>query len=91
MVLSFRLQLPAEAAYRPLAVDAASRLAEISGGTPTEAAAFSAAVDDALAGLAAGNGLVDLAFRAAAGALEAVVEYGGQARVLRGTVLDPKE
>jgi hypothetical protein len=44
-----------------------------------------------LAGLAAGNGLVDLAFRAAAGALEAVVEYGGQSRVLRGTVLDPKE
>ena len=90
MSLSFRLQLPADAAFRPLAADAASRLAEIVGGSAAEAAAFSAAVDDALVALGSGSGVVDVAFRSAAGALEAVVERGGQSRVLRGTVSDPK-
>ena len=93
MSLSFRLQLPAEAAFRPLATDAASRLAEIAGGTAAEAAAFSTAVDGALAALAADAGadVVDLVFRAGAGALEVVVERGGQSRVLSGTVANPKE
>jgi hypothetical protein len=90
MSLSFRLQLPADAAFRPLAGDAASRLAEIVGGTAADGAAFAAAVDDALSAIGTGAGMVDLAFRSEAGALEAVVERGGQSRVLRGTVSDPK-
>jgi hypothetical protein len=90
MSLSFRLQLPADAAFRPLAADAASRLAEIVGGTAADGAAFAAAIDDALAALGTGAGMVDLEFRTAGGALEAVVERAGQSRVLRGTVSNPK-
>jgi hypothetical protein len=90
MSLSFRLQLPAEAAFRPLAADAAGRFAEVLGGSPTETAAFSAAVDDALAALGSGADPVDVAFRAGPEGPEAEVHAGGQSRMLRGTVSAPK-
>ena len=91
MSLSFRLQLPADAAFRPLATDAATRLAQIAGGTAAEAAAFSNAVDGALGALGVGADTVDLAFRTSAGAIEVIVERGGQSRVLSGTIESPKE
>jgi hypothetical protein len=86
MSLSFRLQLPAEAAFRPLATDAASRFVEIVGGSPSEVATFAAAVGEALAALDSGAATVDLVFSTGSGAVEARVDCGSQSRSLRGAV-----
>ena len=90
MSLSFRLQLPAEAAFRPLACDAASRFVEIAGGSPTEVASFAAALEEALSALDSGAATVDLAFSAGAGGVEARVDCGGQSRHLHRAVAASK-
>jgi hypothetical protein len=66
MADAFRLQIPLEAPYRVLVPEVASRYAELSGGTSTDAEALAAALSsaiDRMASDAGPNSHVDLAFR----------------------------
>ncbi len=80
MVHAFTLQIPLEAPYRALVPDVASRYAELSGGSSTNAAALAAALASAIDRLASGappNSHVDMTFRSDASGVHVDLSRNG--------------
>jgi hypothetical protein len=79
----FNLQVPAEASYRPIAVEVAERICAIAGGDAAETRAFGVRLAEILAGVRGEGPIVELDFETAGGAIEVRVTCGGQSHVLR--------
>jgi hypothetical protein len=80
MTDAFLLQIPADASYRALVPEVASRYAELSGGSASGAAALAAAVATAMDRLASGAGPdahLDLAFRPETGGVHVELSCNG--------------
>ena len=93
MSLPFSLQVPADARYRVLAPEIASRYAEVSGGTKADGQALAAALTEALEGLAREGGpdaTFDLRFEPGASGVEVTVRSEGRSTVVRHALPAPK-
>jgi hypothetical protein len=78
-VPAFSLRVPADAAFRGLAADVVGRYGELSGGTPAERDAVTAALNGAIDELDASPGeAVDLECTAGAAGLDVAVRSGGR-------------
>jgi hypothetical protein len=80
MTDAFTMQIPIDAPYRALVPEVASRYAELSGGSPSGAAALAAAVAtaiDRVAMHASPDAHLDLAFRPEAGGLHVDLSCNG--------------
>jgi hypothetical protein len=89
MADAFTLHLPLEAPYRALAPEVASRYAELSGGSATEAATLAASLSAAIDRLAAGagpNAQVDLSFRPNASGVHVDLSCNGRQESIHVTI-----
>jgi hypothetical protein len=89
MADAFTLQIPVDEPYRALVPDVASRYAELSGGSPSDAAALASAVAAAMARLSSGaaaGASVSLAFRPGAAGLHVELSCNGHQETIDVTI-----
>ena len=89
MADAFTLQIPVDAPYRALVPEVAARYAELSGGSPADAAALASALQtavDRLASHAAADAHVDLAFRPQAGGMHVELSCNGHREAVNVTM-----
>ena len=83
MSLPITLQLPSSAPFRALAVEAASRICALAGGSGGEAEAFGAQVGAALEGLADDAEGCELSFETGAASVEVRMTCGARFETVR--------
>jgi hypothetical protein len=93
MSVPFTLRVPADARYRVLAPELASKYVEISGGAVADGTALAASLSDAMDRLLDGAGAgadFELSFRVGTGGIEVTVQCAGRSTIVKAPVATPK-